>query len=127
MDKIVDHLFVFRGKGLVDNFPGNYSDYRTYEDSISLVSDQKKMVKTSKPISTKQSLTKLSFNEQKELKNIESKLESLEFDKKELESQFLVEDISIDTIELLSMNLKKILQVIEEKEQRWIDLNEKLN
>ena len=127
MDKIVDHLFVFRGKGLVDNFPGNYSDYRTYEDSISLVSDQKKMVKTSKPISTKQSLTKLSFNEQKELKNIESKLESLEFDKKKLESQFLVEDISIDTIELLSMNLKKILEVIEEKEQRWIDLNEKLN
>ena len=127
MDKIVDHLFVFRGKGLVDNFPGNYSDYRTYEDSVSLVSDQKKMVKTSKPISTKQSLTKLSFNEQKELKNIESKLKSLEFDKKELESQFLVEDISMDTIELLSMNLKKILQVIEEKEQRWIDLNEKLN
>ena len=127
MDKIVDHLFVFKGKGLVDNFPGNYSDYRTYEDSISLVSDQKKMVKTSKPISTKQSLTKLSFNEQKELKNIESKLESLEFDKKELESQFLVEDISIDTIELLSMNLKKIHEVIEEKEQRWIDLNEKLN
>ena len=127
MDKIVDHLFVFRGKGLVDNFPGNYSDYRTYEDSVSLVSDQKKMVKTSKPISTKQSLTKLSFNEQKELKNIESKLKSLEFDKKELESQFLVEDISMDTIEQLSMNLKKILQVIEEKEQRWIDLNEKLN
>ncbi|MDG1014816.1 MAG: ABC-F family ATP-binding cassette domain-containing protein [Flavobacteriaceae bacterium] len=127
MDKIVDHLFVFRGKGLVDNFPGNYSDYRTYEDSVSLVSDQKKMVKTTKPISTKQSLTKLSFNEQKELKNIESKLKSLEFDKKELESQFLVKDISMDTIELLSMNLKKILQVIEEKEQRWIDLNEKLN
>ena len=127
MDKIVDHLFVFRGKGLVDNFPGNYSDYRTYEDSVSLVSDQKKMVKTSKPISTKQSLTKLSFNEQKELKNIESKLKSLEFDKKELESQFLVDDISMDTIELLSMNLKKLLQVIEEKEQRWIDLNEKLN
>ena len=127
MDKIVDHLFVFKGKGLVDNFPGNYSDYRTYEDSVSLVSNQKKMVKTSKPISTKQSLTKLSFNEQKELKNIESKLKSLEFDKKELESQFLVEDISMDTIELLSMNLKKILQVIEEKEQRWIDLNEKLN
>ena len=127
MDKIVDYLFVFRGKGLVDNFPGNYSDYRTYEDSVSLVSDQKKMVKTTKPISTKQSLTKLSFNEQKELKNIESKLKSLEFDKKELESQFLVKDISMDTIELLSMNLKKILQVIEEKEQRWIDLNEKLN
>ena len=127
MDKIVDHLFVFRGKGLVEDFPGNYSDFRTYEDSVSLASDPKKMATSSKPISAKQSLTKLSFNEQKELKNIESKLKSLEFDKKELESQFLVEDISMDAIELLSINLKKILQVIEEKEQRWLDLNEKLN
>ena len=127
MDKIVDHLFVFRGKGLVEDFPGNYSDYRTYEDSVSLASDPKKMATSSKPISAKQSLTKLSFNEQKELKNIESKLKSLEFDKKELESQFLIEDISMDAIELLSTNLKKILQVIEEKEQRWLDLNEKLN
>ncbi len=127
MDKIVDHLFVFRGKGLVEDFPGNYSDYRTYEDSVSLASDPKKMATSSKSISAKQSLTKLSFNEQKELKNIESKLKSLEFDKKELESQFLVEDISMDAIELLSTNLKKILQVIEEKEQRWLDLNEKLN
>ncbi len=127
MDKIVDHLFVFRGKGLVEDFPGNYSDYRTYEDSVSLASDPKKMATSSKSISAKQSLTKLSFNEQKELKNIESKLKSLEFDKKELESQFLIEDISMDAIELLSTNLKKILQVIEEKEQRWLDLNEKLN
>tara|TARA_Y100000385_G_scaffold129342_1_gene134671 strand:- start:461 stop:2323 length:1863 start_codon:yes stop_codon:yes gene_type:complete len=127
MDKIVDHLFVFRGKGLVEDFPGNYSDYRTYEDSVSLASDPKKMATSSKSISAKQSLTKLSFNEQKELKNIESKLKSLEFDKKKLESQFLVEDISMDAIELLSINLKKILQVIEEKEQRWLDLNEKLN
>ena len=127
MDKIVDHLFVFRGKGLVEDFPGNYSDYRTYEDSVSLASDPKKMATSSKSISAKQSLTKLSFNEQKELKNIESKLKSLEFDKKKLESQFLIEDISMDAIELLSTNLKKILQVIEEKEQRWLDLNEKLN
>jgi len=127
MDKIVDHLFVFRGKGLVEDFPGNYSDFRNYEDSVILTSKPKKMATSPMAITAKQSQNKLSFNEQKELKNIESKLESLEFDKKELESQFLVEDISIDTIELLSMNLKKIHEVIEEKEQRWIDLNEKLN
>ena len=75
----------------------------------------------------KQSQNKLSFNEQKELKNIESKLKSLEFDKKELESQFLVEEISMDTIELLSTDLKKLLEIIEEKELRWLELNEKLN
>ena len=127
MDKIVDHLFVFRGEGMVEDFPGNYSDFRTYEDSASISSEPKKLATNNKEITTKQSQTKLSFNEQKELKNLESKLKSLEFDKKELESQFLVEDISIDTIEMLSANLKKVLQVIEDKELRWLELNEKLN
>ena len=127
MDKIVDHLFVFRGEGMVEDFPGNYSDFRTYEDSTSVSSEPKKIATTNKEITPKQSQTKLSFNEQKELKNLESKLKSLEFDKKEIESQFLVEDISIDTIEMLSSNLKKVLQVIEDKELRWLELNEKLN
>ena len=127
MDKIVDHLFVFRGEGMVEDFPGNYSDFRTYEDSASISSEPKKLATNNKEITPKQSQTKLSFNEQKELKNLESKLKSLEFDKKELESQFLVEDISIDTIETLSANLKKVLQVIEDKELRWLELNEKLN
>ena len=127
MDKIVDHLFVFRGEGMVEDFPGNYSDFRTYEDSTSVSSEPKKIATTNKEITPKQSQTKLSFNEQKELKNLESKLKSLEFDKKEIESQFLVEDISIDTIEMLSTNLKKVLQVIEDKELRWLELNEKLN
>jgi len=127
MDKIVDHLFVFRGEGVVEDFPGNYSDFRTYEDSASVSSEPKKLATTTKEITPKQSQNKLSFNEQKELKNLESKLKSLEFDKNELESQFLVEDISIDTIETLSADLKKVLRVIEDKELRWLELNEKLN
>ena len=127
MDKIVDHLFVFRGEGMVEDFPGNYSDFRTYEDSTSVSSEPKKIATTNKEITPKQSQTKLSFNEQKELKNLESKLKSLEFDKKQIESKFLVEDISIDTIEMLSTNLKKVLQVIEDKELKWLELNEKLN
>ena len=127
MDKIVDHLFVFRGEGMVEDFPGNYSDFRTYEDSASVASEPKKLATITKEVTPKQSQTKLSFNEQKELKNLESKLKSLEFDKKELESQFLVEDLSMDTIETLSADLKKLLQVIEDKELRWLELNEKLN
>jgi ATP-binding cassette subfamily F protein uup len=127
MDKIVDHLFVFRGEGMVEDFPGNYSDFRIYEDSASVASEPKKLATITKEVTPKQSQTKLSFNEQKELKNLESKLKSLEFDKKELESQFLVEDISMDTIETLSADLKKLLQVIEYKELRWLELNEKLN
>ena len=127
MDKIVDHLFVFRGEGKVDDFPGNYSDFRAYEDSATVAAEPKKLSKTSSTTVSKASETKLSFNEQKELNNIESKLKSLEFDKKELESQFLEEGISLDAINSLSEALKALQNLIEEKEMRWFELNEKLN
>jgi ATP-binding cassette subfamily F protein uup len=125
MDKIVDHLFVFRGGGKVEDFPGNYSDFRTYEDSAPVASVPKKIA--SKKDNTIQSEAKLSFNEQKELKNLESKLKSLEFDKKELEAKFLVPDIDMEAINSLSEELKTIQQIIEDKELRWLELNEKLN
>tara|TARA_B110000046_G_scaffold183640_1_gene220186 strand:- start:1293 stop:3152 length:1860 start_codon:yes stop_codon:yes gene_type:complete len=126
MDKIVDHLFVFRGEGIVEDFPGNYSDFRTYEDSTPVASEPKKIT-TSKAATESQSEAKLSFNEQKELNNLESKLKSLEFDKKEIEAKFLVPDIDMDTIGALSEELKTLNEVIEEKEMRWLELNEKLN
>ena len=126
MDKIVDHLFVFRGEGMVEDFPGNYSDFRTYEDSTPVAAEPKKTL-TAKPTVTNQSETKLSFNEQKELNNLESKLKSLEFDKKELEAKFLVPDIDMETINTLSEALKTLNEVIEDKELRWMELNEKLN
>ena len=126
MDKIVDHLFVFRGKGIVEDFPGNYSDFRTYEDSTPVAAEPKKTL-TAKPTATNQSETKLSFNDQKELNNLESKLKSLEFDKKELETKFLIPDIDMETINTLSEALKTLNEVIEEKELRWMELNEKLN
>ena len=125
MDKIVDHLFVFRGGGKVEDFPGNYSDFRTYEDSVPVASTPKKIA--SKKDNIIQSEAKLSFNEQKELKNLESKLKSLEFDKKELEAKFLVPDIDMEAINTLSEELKTIQQIIEDKELRWLELNEKLN
>ena len=126
MDKIVDHLFVFRGEGIVEDFPGNYYDFRTYEDSTPVAAEPKK-ISTSKASKEKQSEAKLSFNEQKELNNLESKLKSLEFDKKEIESKFLDPDLDMQTIAVLSDQLKNLNEVIEEKEMRWLELNEKLN
>ena len=58
---------------------------------------------------------------------MESKLKSLEFDKKEMEAKFLVPEIDMETIEMLSDQLKRLNEVIEEKEMRWLELNEKLN
>ncbi|MFD1064132.1 ABC-F family ATP-binding cassette domain-containing protein [Winogradskyella litorisediminis] len=124
MDKIVDHLFVFQGEGIVDDFPGNYTDYRAYESS-----QPKQEEKTEKPENTetvkKNEANKLSYNEQKEYKNLESKIRSLELDKKEFEKKFLNPDLTQDEITKLSEELQKIIDTIEEKEMRWFELAEK--
>ncbi len=124
MDKIVDHLFVFRGQGVIEDFPGNYSDFRIYEDSIvkTKASDQKEEKKQWK----KDENTKLSYNEQKELKNIESKLKSLEYDRKQLEAQFNNDELSSEIVNTLSSQLQHIIKDIETKEERWLELLEKL-
>ncbi len=127
MDKIVDHLLVFKGEGVVENFPGNYTDYRTYEDSKAPESEDdaadKKEKKNWKKDNNK---TALSYNEQKEYKNLESKIKSLEFDKKEIEQKFLNPDLTQDQITELSAKIQKIIDAIEEKEMRWLELSEKM-
>ncbi|WP_299782036.1 ABC-F family ATP-binding cassette domain-containing protein [uncultured Formosa sp.] len=123
MDKIVDHLFVFRGEGVIEDFPGNYSDFRSYEDSPEIAtSEDKKEKKNWKQDSS----TKLSYNEQKEYNNIESKLKSLAFDKTELEAKFTNPDLSQDKINELSAKLEKLIQEIDEKEERWFELAAKI-
>lgn len=124
MDKIVDHLFVFKGDGIIEDFPGNYSDYRTYEDSIPKTTSTD-TTKTEKKSWKKDDNNKLSYNEQKEIKNIESKLKSLEYDKKELEAKFHDTSLSTEAINELSAELQKIIDMIEEKEMRWLELLEK--
>jgi ATP-binding cassette subfamily F protein uup len=125
MDKIIDHLFVFRGNGIVDDFPGNYSDFRTYDGSqpkqieVSIKTDNTKAVKQNEA-------NKLSYNEQKEYKNLESKIRSLELDKKALEVKFNDPKLSQDDIKKLSDELQIIIDIMEEKEMRWFELSEKL-
>ena len=125
MDKIVDHLFVFRGEGVVEDFPGNYSDFRAYDDSKD-PEPQEKQNTSEKSSWKKDSNTALSYNEQKEYKNIESKIKSLEFDKTELEKKFLNPDLSQENIVKLSEQVQAILDEIEEKELRWLELTEKM-
>ncbi|MCB4799682.1 ABC-F family ATP-binding cassette domain-containing protein [Neotamlana laminarinivorans] len=125
MDKIIDHLFVFKGDGKIEDFPGNYTDYRVYEDSqpeATTIKDDKKDNKTLK----QNEASKLSYNEQKELNNIESKLKSLAYDKKQLEDKFLNPDLTQDQINALSEELQGIINTIETKEERWFELSEKL-
>ena len=122
MDKVVDHLLVFKGEGDVENFPGNYSDYRSYEDSKPVFKKEPKKDKIWKGSSK----NKLSYNEEKELKNIETKIKSLVYKKKELEKEFVNDSLSQDKILLMSKELEKVINEINTREERWFELSSKL-
>ena len=124
MDKIVDHLFIFKGEGKVQDFPGNYSDYRTYESSQP--KEIQKPEKTGHLSVAKNEANKLSYNEQKEFKNLESKIRALELNKKTLEEKFNDDELPQDTINKLSEELQLVIDDIETKETRWFELSEKL-
>ena len=125
MDKIVDHLFVFRGDGNIEDFPGNYSDFRAYDNSQPKQIEEVEKADNTKAIKQNEA-TKLSYNEQKEYKNLESKIRALELDKKALEAKFNNPDLSQDDINKLSEELQVIIDNIEEKELRWFELAERL-
>ena len=125
MDKIVDHLFVFRGNAVIEDFPGNYSDFRAYDTSLPKTANIKVKADTNKVVKENEA-KKLSYNEQKEYKNLESKIRSLELDKTALEGKFNNPELSQEDINKLSEDLQTIISLIEEKELRWFELAEKL-
>lgn len=124
MDKIVDDLLVFRGQSVVENFPGNYSDFRAYEDSAEPNKDDAK-----EKVNWKQAKTisaGLNFNEQKEFNKIEKEIKDLEFQKKQIEQLFSDGKVSDDAIENKANELQKIIQTLEQKEERWFELSSKM-
>lgn len=124
MDKIVDHLFVFRGEGEIEDFPGNYSDFRTYEDSVEPIKDENPKEKSNwKEQQVKQGL---SFNEQKEFQKIEREIKDLEYQKKQIEQEFSEGKVSDNDIETKANELQKMIKSLEEKEERWFELSSKM-
>lgn len=126
MDKIVDHLFVFRGEGEIEDFPGNYSDFRAYEDSVEPVKEEKIDSENAKSWKEKQVKAGLTFNEQKEFQKIEREIKDLEVKKKEIELEFADGKVADDKIEAKANELQKVIQTLEEKEERWFELSSKM-
>ncbi|MHB0755905.1 ABC-F family ATP-binding cassette domain-containing protein [Polaribacter sp. M15] len=124
MDKIVDALFVFRGDGLVENFPGNYSDFRAYDSSAEKEVEKEKPV--AQKIEKKTTKSSLSFTEKREYGALEAEIERLQNQKERIEKQFLNVEISPDDIPKKSEELQEIIASIEEKEERWFELSMKL-
>jgi ATP-binding cassette subfamily F protein uup len=125
MDKIVDHLFVFRGQGEIENFPGNYSDFRAYEDSADVA--QKEENKAEKKDWKQNNPTgNLSFNEQKEYQKIEREIKDLEIEKAKIEQLFSDGKVADADIEKKANELQNIINKIDAKEERWFELSAKI-
>ena len=127
MDKIVDALFVFRGDGIVENFPGNYSDFRAYENSNPYEQEEISNVKTEvKPAETKSQKASLSYNEKREFGALEDEIQRLQNQKERIEKQFLNVEIAEADIAKKSEELQEIISTLETKEERWLELSMKL-
>ena len=131
MDKITDHLLVFKGDAEIEDFPGNYTDYRTYEDSAPPAEKEGRATDTDSTSGKEKNTWRkdvnkgLSYNEQKEYNRLEKDIRKLEEEKKEIEAMFSDESMDGGRIDELSVRLKEILSAIEEKTDRWLELSYK--
>jgi len=125
MDKIVDHLFIFRGDGVIENFPGNYSDFRAYEDSADVA--QKEENKADKKDWKQNNPTgNLTFNEQKEFQKLEREIKDFEIQKTNIELLFAESKVAESDVLAKAKELENIINKIEDKEERWFELSAKI-
>jgi len=124
MDKLVDHLFVFEGNGVIKDFPGNYTQYRIEEKTadISQVTDDREkseIVKRESPNVNR----KLSYKEKREFEQLEKEIPELEEERTNLTHK-LSSNISYEEITSVSERLLLINSMLEQKEMRWLELSE---
>ena len=127
MDKVVDELMIFEGEGKISRYMGNYTEY--FIENRAKLSDETetKEIKESKPKAEVNESTdkprKLSYKEQRELEEINATLPTLEERKVNLTNQLSTPDLGYEEISKISEELEKIIQEIDEKEMRWLELN----
>lgn len=123
LDSIVDHLFVFQGNGVIKDFPGTYTDYRTWvaENPVQKHQEQKQE-KTEKQKTAKK--PKLTFNEKKEFEEITARLDALNVEKATLEELFN-SGTEITDVATKASRYEEIKSEIDELEFRWLELSEK--
>ncbi len=127
LDNIVDHLFVMEGDGVVRDFPGNYSDYRAFIDSLqkqTAAEQPKPSSDTRKPKPSRPE--RLTFKEKRELEALEAELEKLNEEKDSLEAFFAAgEQVDAEEYASKSRRYSELGPIIDEKEMRWLELSEK--
>ena len=128
MDKIVDHLFVFRGEGQIKDFPGNYSDYRDWkEEQDKLERKQEKQEKAEKAEPAKPDKPKprkLTYKEKIEFEQLETEIAELEEEKASIEEAMNAGNLSPEELVEQSNRHGELQNLLDEKEMRWLELSE---
>lgn len=133
MDKVVEHIWVFKGDGEVKDFPGNYTDYREWKaEKLREERQQEKTEKQQKAPSKQpessqnrnNSKRRLTFKEKKELEELNNLLPQLEEEKSRLETELSSGTLSTDELYAHSARISELIQLIDEKETRWLELSE---
>ena len=124
MDKVVDHLLVFKGNAEIDDFPGNYTQYRNMpkEDAAEKTDDKLKAAATSTRVVERK--RKLSFKEKQELAQLEQYIETIETEKKQIETALCSGILSVEQLTIMSKRLPELNEEIELKTLRWMELQE---
>ncbi len=132
MDKIVDHLFVFEGDGVITDFPGNYTIYRdTLEENTRLEqnsreknSEKKARQDTRKNTSETSEKKKLSYKEKREMEHLEAEMKKLESEREQLETDLHSGDLDHEQLHKKSTELMHLKTLLDQKELRWLELSE---
>lgn len=128
MDKIVDHLLVFNGEGVIKDFPGNYTQYREWESlKPKETQNDKKLADTEKKEKREfvgEQRRKKTYKEKCEFEQLEKDIAKLEQEQKEIEEALCSGTLSIDELTEKSKRLPEIKDTLEEKEMRWLELSE---
>jgi ABC transport system ATP-binding/permease protein len=125
MDKIVDHLFVFDGEGTVKDFPGSYTIWRNKQ--LEEEEQERKLKKPEPKTQTKpakEKERKLTFNEKKELDQLENDIESLENEKSQISDELNSGTLTNSQLQEKSTRFGEISELLEKKEMRWLELSE---
>ncbi|WP_455252328.1 ABC-F family ATP-binding cassette domain-containing protein [Prevotella melaninogenica] len=131
MDKVVDHLLVFKGEGEIQDFPGNYTQFRDFQKMKSKEEEQQKPTKNSSPTANEQkkdyrnnTKRKMSFKEKREYEQLSDKIAQLEEEKQQLEEELCSGNLSVDELTEKSKRLPIIKDELDELELRWLELAE---
>ncbi len=128
LDKLSDHLFVFKGDGEIKDFYGPYKEYRQRmleeEKELKELKQNQKREELAKAIEKKKVKTKLTYKEQKEFEQLEKEIEMLEQQKAELETELNSGISDFELLQKLSEEIKTVLEAIDDKTLRWMELEE---